>query len=597
MSKKIKIIYDSLFVIVAVLLLYAFILRMSCAVGMIDEVFNISIANQLAQGAKPFVECWDLYQTGALFLAPFIYIYKLIAGSTDGIVLFSRYVFLFFNMIAVTLSYLVFRRVIGAKPAILTGLFMLTFAPLSLYYPWYDSVGTNFMLIGLLMLIFGTQLKSERNRIIAFSCAGFIHACMCISYPQFVVVALALFICTVLYAIFEDKKITMPMFYVIGASLVLAAALIYILVVGKSNIMLFDSEKMKLITARTVTKSKANYINDIKHAATATFKQLMPSLKLQLIPLGIYFINRFVKKYFLYVLNYLAILICAYFTASKLGHYATIAFFFLIGCWFVLLIWDVPKNKRNFGFKLMLFFATAAILGYFMVSVTASGADPKCMFGAYAAAMISLIYMSMSLKWRSIHKIKNIRNKDSKLYFISSIKLFRKIKIFIKKYENQISVFIICIVLIIANICSIKIYNKVIFSSTLEISKYDTVTPDGIYKGIKLTQSEIDKTKKYEEAIKSAIKDSDETIMIANQYLIHGYLISDLKPAARGLWSIYVNGSFAGTKKYFEDVSGEPDIIVRSANAKDFNEEVKKFVDEKYTQVYADSYCVIFHKK
>ena len=597
MSRKSRIFFDALFVITIAVFLYVFISRMSCSVGMIDEVFNISVANQLAQGAKPFVECWDLYQTGALFLAPFLYIYKLIIGSTDGIILFSRYVFLFFNLVTVALSYLAFRRIIGKKAAILAGLFMLTFAPLSLYYPWYDSVGTNFMLIGLLLLVSGTQMQSKLYKNTAFICAGFIHACMSISYPQFVTIALVLFVCTVLYAVFVDKKYNMPVYYVIGACIVLAAVFVYILAVGKSNIMLFDSEKMKLITARSVKKTMNSYINDIKHASTATYKQLLPSLKLQLIPLCIYIVNRFAKKYLLNVINYLSIIICAYITASKLGHYSTIAFFFLIGCWFILLVWDLPRDKMKFGFKMMLFFAPAAILGYLMVSVTAAGADSKCMLGAYVAAMLSVVYMSVSLTGRPIYRFKTAQAEDGDVNLNPGPAALSRIKTFITSHEKQIKTFIICLVLVVAGACSIKIYNKVIFNSKLEVQKFDTVTPDGIYKGIKLTQTEIDKTEKYEEALKGAIKDGDETIMIANQNLIQGYLISGLKPATRGLWSIYVNNSFAGTKKYFEEVSGEPDIIVRSASDKDFNEEVTKFVSEKYTQVYADGYCVIFHKK
>lgn len=612
MKKKSVYISNALFIAAVAIILLMFLDRMSKTVGMIDEVFNISIANQLVQGARPFVECWDLYQTGAIFLAPFLYVFKLLTGSTDGIILFSRYVYLFFNLVIVFLAYLAFRKKIGTKAAILSGLFMLTFAPLSMYYPWYDSVAVTFMNIGLLLLISGIQMKSNNRRRAAFVCAGFIHACMCISYPQFVIVASALFICTVLYAIFVDKKIQIPLFYALGAAIVIAIVLIYVMAVGKDNILMFNAERYRVATSRKIKITMSYYKLTSTQAIKQTMLLLADVFKLQLIPLAIYIINRFAKKYILNIANYIAIFVCACVAipgklsvfsptcSTPLGNYAMLAFFFIIACWSLLLVWDLPKEHRGFGFTLILFYIPAVVLGFNMVSITASGADPKAMIATYAAAMPTVVFISLALKSRNLFRHENVSAKDvdgdAPEAQISNSKIC-KIKSFCIAHEKYIKTLVICIVLIIASLCSINVFNRNIYFDSKKISEHNVVKSDGIYKGIKLTQTEIDKTKKYEEALKSSMQDGDETIMIANENLIHGYMISDLKPATRGLWSIYVNNSFAGTKKYFEDVSGEPDIIVRSASDKDFNEEVTKFVSEKYTQVYADGYCVIFHKK
>ncbi|MCR5222307.1 MAG: hypothetical protein K6D90_05545, partial [Lachnospiraceae bacterium] len=55
-----------------------------------DETFYYSIAYRFLQGDAPFFEEWYPTQLNSIFLMPFVALYRLIAGSNDGIILTFR---------------------------------------------------------------------------------------------------------------------------------------------------------------------------------------------------------------------------------------------------------------------------------------------------------------------------------------------------------------------------------------------------------------------------------------------------------------------------------------------------------------------------
>ena len=591
MNMKNKLLSNIPFIIILIILLGAFLYRMSGTVGMADEVFNITIANQIAQGERPFVDCWDLYQTGALFLAPFLAVYKLITGSTDGIILFSRYVYLLFNMAAAYLIYLNFRKIIGVKPAVLAGIFSLTYTPFSMYYPWYDTVELMFMLIGILLLTLGIQTEKERHKRIMFMCAGFCHACMCISHPYFVGTAMILFICTVVYALCTDKKIRMPLFYAAGAGIVIVVALIYVLSVGFENIFIFDNEKVAVITDRNITQNAEWVISLIKRDYEAFIREMKPTFRLQCIPLAVYAANRFLKKYPLYILTYILILICAYHT-SFLRTYTSMIFIFTVAAWAPVLLWDIPKEKRKQMLYPLLFSGAATIAAYFMVSVNLMGTDIKGLYVALPAAVITVICMAISLIYNPVFSGKNKSDDDAESNASSSI------VVFVRNNEKQIKIASACLVIIIAAICNIKNYYRIVYPvGSAPFENYTVRQSDGIYKGILLTEKEANEIDNYKSAIDSVVKESDETMLILDPYRMQGYMISDLRPAAPAIWDIYANDKIDGIKLYFDEVSGEPDLIVWGHNDANFIPEMKTFVDMKYREEYNDDYVVIYRKK
>lgn len=55
-----------------------------------DESYNITLAYRLLLGDHLFKEMWELHQTSAIFMAPFIWIFKAITGSMEAVAVYLR---------------------------------------------------------------------------------------------------------------------------------------------------------------------------------------------------------------------------------------------------------------------------------------------------------------------------------------------------------------------------------------------------------------------------------------------------------------------------------------------------------------------------
>lgn len=58
----------------------------------IDESYAITMSYRILQGDHLFKEMWEVHQTSAVFMTPFIYIYRIVHGNSNGMVLFLRMV-------------------------------------------------------------------------------------------------------------------------------------------------------------------------------------------------------------------------------------------------------------------------------------------------------------------------------------------------------------------------------------------------------------------------------------------------------------------------------------------------------------------------
>lgn len=57
-----------------------------------DEGFIIALGMRILNGEHWFKDMWEIYQTSSIFITPFLYVYRSIVGSLDGIVIFLRIV-------------------------------------------------------------------------------------------------------------------------------------------------------------------------------------------------------------------------------------------------------------------------------------------------------------------------------------------------------------------------------------------------------------------------------------------------------------------------------------------------------------------------
>ncbi len=72
-----------------------FVYRVCRGIGIADESFYYTIAQRLLQGDRLLIDDWHVSQLSALLLVLPYKLYTAIAGGTDGVLLFMRYVYIF----------------------------------------------------------------------------------------------------------------------------------------------------------------------------------------------------------------------------------------------------------------------------------------------------------------------------------------------------------------------------------------------------------------------------------------------------------------------------------------------------------------------
>lgn len=154
-----------------------------------DEIVNLAIAYRMAMGQTPIVDMWEAFQCSGVYLSVFLRIFLAFTSNTEGIVLFSRYVYLANLILLALIAYDVI-AFIDRKVAILMSAIILCFNLYSLYYLWYDSESVIFMSIALLLILKYWLVGKSYNLYIA----GFLMGLMALSYPQFLVIAIAIVI-------------------------------------------------------------------------------------------------------------------------------------------------------------------------------------------------------------------------------------------------------------------------------------------------------------------------------------------------------------------------------------------------------------------
>ena len=228
-----------------------------------DELINVSLSYRLSLGQLPFLEVREAFQTGALILAPFLKLYTLLTGTTDGIVLFSRLLYLLAMLLLAILTYRSFRTITAHKNAFYLAYLCPFFQILSLYYLWYDSLLVVFLTASSLFL-YGAVVKKNRSN--AFL-AGILAGIMALCYPSAVIIPFVMI--GVLIAV--ERKITQTtLFYMVGGgSFAIAAVWGCMMYVGLDQ-LLYGVEQV--LGARSINEAAGsglpfvNYIYQVVKA-------------------------------------------------------------------------------------------------------------------------------------------------------------------------------------------------------------------------------------------------------------------------------------------------------------------------------------------
>jgi len=168
-----------------------FVWRASFGFGLDDESWYMTMTHRMMMGDSLLTDEWNVAQLFSFLLYVPFKIYMAIAGTTDGIVLFYRYLFILLQGSAATLIYIRLRRY--GFVAILAGLVLFFNIPMTIMAPSYYAMGIAFVMMSGLLLATVQPFKK-----ITFFFAGMLFACAVLCNPVLVLVYLIYSFCMIL---------------------------------------------------------------------------------------------------------------------------------------------------------------------------------------------------------------------------------------------------------------------------------------------------------------------------------------------------------------------------------------------------------------
>lgn len=546
------------------------ILRTFFCIIITDEVFNIGQALRTIRGNTFLVENWDYFQTGDSFLIPFLYIFCKITGSTEGIVLFSRLVFVALQTLLSVFIYKILSRFFDRMSSFFAVVIYTTAISFLLFYMWYDNWEIFFRLIGLFLIFYAIssfdQKTSGKAYLMVFL-AGIAHACMVFAYPTMI----ALYVYVLALIFFYRRKQSakahnlMALFYILGSALVFAVFMLYVLKIGVGNLFIFNSTMAEAglsSTGREGFFSLASMIEKTKALIVENVVFYMFALVFFAVGILILYVFRKNKHRILMfcsvmLMGCIVLLLMTAFRVDSLNTLMTYMSLYTIPLY--ILVRKESDKTRHFKDLIMILWISSYIAGV-VYSMTALDGAIKFSAGTRTGAIVTVLLLFEVMK-----------------------------KIEVKTDSKTISG-ILATVLVVMNVFAVYSFS---FDGQKPL-ECKAMIKSGIYKGI---IDAPDNAKRYavvEKDLAEVITGGDKTIA-CGPFAMEFYLMSDLTPNAANLWD---PNNTELTFQYYKAYYGEPDIIVLHDSAGDVTSpEFLEFVDKNYYLAkYTDGFFIYHHQ-
>ena len=554
-NKLVKLSYYSFIIVSFLLLLY----RITLHADTHDEIINLNISYRYALGDIPFYHCWDAYQGGDIFLAPFLWIFVKITGTTTGIVLYSRVLYVVILMICAWLTYQIFKKYLDKRNAFFLSYVIVFFELYSLFYLWYDSVALIFLFLGDLAIVKALdQCDTQKQRYSYLFLAGIVHCCMVIAYFALVPMALGI-AALIVYSAYRhygrSMKITLKYVcaYAVGAAVVVVALVMYLQVTaGIGNAL----EVIGLITSDRGTNA-VNFWTLGWEIVKSYVRVNTSFVFITFILLGVYWKARKEAKWFgILTIGIVVLPIANQFllpasTIRGLANYLS-----YIGLWCIPLYGLIEKKESIdrcllYIFNIPLFFS-AILIPY--VSLFGSLGPTKSWQMCLPGALVSLYYIVRIWKEKYCEKI-----------------------------ERCSILFMIVIATLILNSYTYNFLNEpLIEASNARMTK-------GIYWGIKVNPK-MECMAELEEFVKEYSQGAES--ILASKSLRSIYLMTDLKPCVRSTeratYEDFEGLSWEKTLEYFAYFEELPEIMFL---------EVEDFADPAIHKLLLEEYEVLANRQ
>ena len=447
-----KYIYRVTICVTAVVIVIALIWRIQCSISYYDEVLNIYISYiTAALGQRHLVENGYIFSMGDLFNLPFVYLFWRVAGGTEGLLLFIRFVYLGFNLGLSFVFWKVFGKYYGKKVMLLFGLILITFFPGGMYTVSYDTVALFFSLMGGVLLL-GSEIRRNDKTSSYRYFAGICHACMVYSYPLMAGVIVLLLVGLTVYHIYNEhmsgKELVRYWFpYFGGGMTVLGIFLLYVVYVGWENVIFFQEGYIQkslygreigelaaadnAVTGSTVSSAlnveqEAEIISDIRPTM-----ETKPSLIDRVMSSSVFsFLKRIGIRIFS-LINYMwiqqkatmgitlvmliqwgiglirkgkwrlilipEILLVAFLMHREITCFGGTTMYAYCFCWAPFLLFYLDGKDKRYGNVILLILGLISIASFLAIGFTSVRTD-KAHVGLYCGAICTFLFMVMLLK-------------------------------------------------------------------------------------------------------------------------------------------------------------------------------------------------------
>ncbi len=198
--------------------------------GSSDEAFYLAVPFRLTQGDGLFSDEWHLSQMSSFLIYPFMKIYMLIKGDTEGIILAFRYIYTLLQATAAAFLYIRLKRISGPGAAVASLCFFI-YAPFGIMAMSYNSLGIITLALSLTMLV------TAREHIRLWQAlSGFFFASAVLCCPYLIILWILYLPASLIIGAVRKKRYALSgwIFFSIGAA---CLALIFgIFVLSRMNI-------------------------------------------------------------------------------------------------------------------------------------------------------------------------------------------------------------------------------------------------------------------------------------------------------------------------------------------------------------------------
>lgn len=199
-SKDAKAVQDICFMILMAATVVLYIFKAPLGFGGNDEAFYLTVAHRLGLGDTLFADEWHLSQMSGFITMPLVWLYRLIAGTTDGILLTFRYLYVILHGAVTVFAY---KRLRNHGYPVAFGL-----ALYFLYTPYnIMALSYNTMALDLLLLSGVLLSTSKSDKMWQFMLSGVCLAGAVLCCPYLAVLYLLYALCVVIHLILKKSNV------------------------------------------------------------------------------------------------------------------------------------------------------------------------------------------------------------------------------------------------------------------------------------------------------------------------------------------------------------------------------------------------------